>query len=110
MAKTERKDRDPRAGTISTIWGCTIAIMGVCIPLTAIAHSGPLLPLLTLVGATVTSSIVWLSKRPEENNPELHHTIAQLEHRVAQLEIETRDIELRYAIENSSQKTQPPLA
>jgi hypothetical protein len=107
--KTEKKQKDPRAEIIPAIWGITVGILGICIPLTAITDSGALLPALALIGATISSSIVWLTKTPERPaSAELEKTIAELSHRVAQLEIDTRDLELRHSIEQSTRKQVPP--
>lgn len=113
--KSESNPKDPRVQIISSIWGFTIAIAGISIPLTAITNGDALiLPILATLGATVTSSIVWFSKGgAPPANPELEQAVTELSHRVAQLEIETRDIELRNAIthstqENTAKTTQTP--
>lgn len=109
--KTEKKHKDPRAEIIPAIWGITVGILGLCIPLVALTESGPFLPALALIGATISSSIVWLTKTPQQSNSsELEHKMAELSHRVAQLEIDTRDLELRHSIEQSTRRPVPPAA
>lgn len=107
--KEEKKQRkDPRAEIIPAIWGITVGILGVSIPLVAIESEALVLPVLAVLGATVTSCVVWLTKAPKQSSPELEQTVAELTHRIAQLEIDTRDLELRYSIEQSARSQTPP--
>lgn len=109
VTKAEKKRKDPRAEIIPAIWGITVGILGICIPLVALTDSGPFLPSLALLGATISSSIVWLTKSPQQSDSaELEQKVTELAHRVAQLEIDTRDLELRHSIEQSTRSHIPP--
>lgn len=109
MAKTEKKNKDPRVELITNIWGMVVGIAGISIPITAfVGGDGMILPILAILGATLTSSIVWFTKgNAPPVDTTLQDSIAQMEQRMAQLEIETRDIELRYAIAHSTQEQTP---
>jgi hypothetical protein len=48
-----------RVKVTSSIWGCAVGMLGICIPLTAIAESGPILPLAVIGGATLGTAAVW---------------------------------------------------
>lgn len=110
MAKTEKVRKDPRVELITNIWGIVVGIAGVSIPITIFAgEEAIILPILAIIGATITSSIVWFTKgHAPAVDTTLQESVARMEQRMAQLEIETRDIELRYAIEHSAQKQTPP--
>ena len=104
MGEIKKKRKDPRTEIIPAIWGITAGILGICIPLAAVTDSGPFLPVVALLGATVSSCVVWLTRQPQQQAPneELEKAVVYLSQRVAQLEIDTRDMELRYSIERSA--------
>ena len=107
MPENKKTKKDPRTEIIQAIWGITAGILGICIPLSAVTQSGPFIPIIALLGATVSSCVVWLTRSPQQaSNPELEHTVAELKHRIAQLEIDTRDMELRYSIQQISKAQQ----
>jgi hypothetical protein len=109
MNEVKKKRKDPRTETISSIWGITAGILGICIPLAAVTESGPVLPIFALLGATVSSCVVWLTRPPQQTaDDELEKAVVHLSQRVAQLEMDTRDLELRYSI-HSAGSAQPPL-
>lgn len=100
----KKNKKDPRTKIIQSIWGITAGLFGISIPLTALTNGDALvLPVLAILGATVSSCVVWMTRAPkQEPNRELERTVAELRHRVAQLEIDSRDMELRYSIQQSS--------
>jgi hypothetical protein len=51
--------QDARVKVTTSIWGCAIGMMGVCIPLTAITNSGPALPIVVVGGAALATIAVW---------------------------------------------------
>jgi hypothetical protein len=48
-----------RVKVTSSIWGCAVGMMGICIPLTAITESGPILPIVVVGGAALATIAVW---------------------------------------------------
>ncbi|MBW4510084.1 MAG: hypothetical protein KME64_26745 [Scytonematopsis contorta HA4267-MV1] len=79
--------KDPRVAATSNIWGLTVAIMAISIPLTGITRS-PLIPLAALGGAAVGTVAVWRSdnKKYQYSLPQ-QQQIELLEERIANLEI-----------------------
>lgn len=51
--------QNARVKVTSSIWGCAIGMMGVCIPLTAVTNSGPALPIVVVGGAALATIAVW---------------------------------------------------
>ena len=71
----------------SSIWGCAIGMLGVCIPLVAITDLGIILPLLVILGAGGGTAAVWFA--PDKRQLEEAHltqTVKALEERVMNLE------------------------
>jgi hypothetical protein len=83
-----RAERDPRVAATAAIWGISVGLLGVCVPLIALTNSGVLLPLLVLVGASVSTSAIWLSSRSPQpaKQRKLAQTVVTLEERVTNLE------------------------
>ncbi|MGV2831870.1 hypothetical protein [Myxosarcina sp. GI1(2024)] len=73
--------------TTAIIWGLATAMLGICVPLTAIAQSGVILPLAVIIGAGAGTVSVWRNTRRSDLN-----TITQSQDRL--LAIETRIIDL----------------
>ncbi len=71
----------------AVIWGCTVGMLGICIPLVALTKSGVILPLLVMLGAAGGTVAVWVSpdKRQQEET-RLAQTVKALEGRVENLE------------------------
>jgi hypothetical protein len=90
------KEGDPKVHATATIWGCVIAMLGVCIPLVAVTNSGVLLPLAVILGASGgTAGLWWASNQSQREEKRLVQTIKRLEERVVNLEaiaIGTSDI------------------
>ncbi|NER78254.1 MAG: hypothetical protein F6K42_01500 [Leptolyngbya sp. SIO1D8] len=70
--------------TTAVIWGCAVGMFALCIPLTAIANSGPILPILVVLGAVGGTVTVWSS--PDKRRREDRLTIQALEDRIMNLE------------------------
>ncbi|MGK7945554.1 MAG: hypothetical protein AB4058_13890 [Microcystaceae cyanobacterium] len=49
-----------KIGTTAIIWGFSTGMFAICIPLVPLTHSGIILPLAIIVGATVSTVVVWL--------------------------------------------------
>ena len=80
-------EKNPKVRATSTIWGCAIGMLGVCIPLVAITESGILLPLLVIFSAGGGTAAVWFApdkKRLEDTH--LTQNVKGLEERVMNLE------------------------
>ena len=69
------------------IWGCSVGMLGICIPLVAITDSGMILPLLVMLGASAGTTAVWFApgKRQREE-VYLTQKMQQLKERVMNLE------------------------
>ncbi|MEM1292514.1 MAG: hypothetical protein AAGH67_13675 [Cyanobacteria bacterium P01_H01_bin.162] len=61
-----------------------MGLFALCIPLTAVAKSGPILPILVMLGATGGTAAVWLA--PEQRRREETLALKALEDRVMNLE------------------------
>ena len=57
--KFSKNDKDMRLKATSKIWSLAVAMLAICIPLSAATKSGPLLPLAVVVGTTVGIASVW---------------------------------------------------
>ncbi|ARV62111.1 hypothetical protein BZZ01_28885 [Nostocales cyanobacterium HT-58-2] len=115
MAKRAKKNleeyEDVRVAATSRIWGIAVGMLAICIPLSAVTRSGPLLPLATIAGAAVGTAAVWRSDDKKSKT----HSLAQqkvelLEQRIANLEtiVSSDDFDLRMKIkqlESSDRKT-----
>ncbi|MEM9265520.1 MAG: hypothetical protein AAGA46_08355 [Cyanobacteria bacterium P01_F01_bin.13] len=83
----ELAEKDPKVRATSTIWGCAIGLLGVCIPIVAITETGILLPFLVLLGATGGTASVWLAAdKHQQDDVPLTQTVKSLEERVINLE------------------------
>ncbi|MDM9385810.1 hypothetical protein QUB80_34725 [Chlorogloeopsis sp. ULAP01] len=105
MAKKaqENTDRDIRVAAISKIWGMTVGILAICIPLSAATRSGPILPLAALTGATVGTLSVWRSDdKKSKANYLSPQKLQYLEQRIANLEtiISSDDLDLQRKIKS----------
>jgi hypothetical protein len=91
--------RDIRFAATSRIWAFATGMLAICIPLTAVARSGPILPLAVITGAAVGTRAVWKSsdKNSGNSNLSLPNSVEALEERIANLEtiIGSEDINFR---------------
>ncbi len=103
MAKKaqEKPEQDIRVKTTSTIWGMTVAILAICIPLSRASRSGPIIPLAAITGAAVGTVAVWRSddKKSKSNYLQPQH-LELLEQRLANLEtiVSSDDLDLQKKI------------
>lgn len=114
MARSsERKleeEKDVRVTATSKIWGITVGMLAICIPLSAVTRSGPILPLAAITGAAVGTVAVW---RSDDKKSKAHYLPQQkvelLEQRIANLEtiVSSDDFDLRMKIKQleSSDRT-----
>ena len=75
---------NPKNRATAVIWGATVGLFALCIPLTAVVQSGPLLPIFVILGASVGTAAVWLA--PTQLHREEAPTIKSLEDRIMNLE------------------------
>ena len=68
----------------ASIWGATVGLFALCIPLSAATNSGPILPILVMLGATGGTVAVWLA--PDQHRRENLLAAKALEERIANLE------------------------
>jgi hypothetical protein len=50
-----------KIGTTAIIWGFATGMLAICIPLVSMTGSGIILPLAVILGAAVSTLVVWLS-------------------------------------------------
>ncbi|WP_427159837.1 hypothetical protein ACQFX9_28290 [Aliinostoc sp. HNIBRCY26] len=84
---TQQSQEDVRVAATSKIWGMTVGIIAICIPLSAVTRSGPILPLAAIAGAAFSTATVWRNddkKSPSQSFPA--QRIEILEQRIANLE------------------------
>ena len=90
--------KDIRVAATGEIWGFTLLMMGVCVPLSAVTRSGAVIPLAAMTGATIGTVAVWRSKEDQTYSQitEIQKT-ELLEKRIADLEtiISSSDFELQ---------------
>jgi hypothetical protein len=61
------------------IWGFATGMLGICIPLVSMTESGVILPLAVIIGASFTTTVVWLSfNRVSRNTFDLINSIESL--------------------------------
>ncbi|WP_414565582.1 MULTISPECIES: hypothetical protein [unclassified Anabaena] len=91
MAKKQQNNiessEDVRVMATQKIWGYTVGILALCIPLSSVTRSGPVLPLAALGGAAVSTVAIW---RSDDKKSKSHYLPPQqlemLQQRVADLE------------------------
>jgi hypothetical protein len=83
--------------TIRTIWGCATGMMGICIPLSAVTNSGPVLPILTVIGAVVGTAAMNRSgekaSKQSKQSSDLARLEAQHQQQIAELEERLSNVE-----------------
>ncbi|MEQ9355399.1 MAG: hypothetical protein RIG63_08505 [Coleofasciculus chthonoplastes F3-SA18-01] len=69
------------------IWGFATGMLGICIPLVSMTDSGVILPLAVIIGASFTTTVIWLSfNRVSINTVELSDNIESLKEQEATLD------------------------
>ena len=74
--------------TSAIIWGFSTAMLGICVPLTAIANSGVILPLAVIFIAGGSTVSVWRNARRSD-----FHKITESQDRLATIESRIIDLE-----------------
>lgn len=82
--ENSREKNGIKVGTTAIIWGFATGMMAICIPLVSITHSNILLPLTVILGATISTIVVWRNSR--EKVIESLDNFSQIEQRVKDLE------------------------
>lgn len=105
MAKKPQHNLEPyqdvRLSATTRIWVITVAILGVCVPLSAVTRSGAILPLVAIGGAAVGTVAVWRSdEQKSKTNYLQQQQIELLEQRLANLEtiVSSDDLNLQMKI------------
>lgn len=103
MAKKvqEKPEQDIRVRTTSRIWGMTVAILAICIPLSRASRSGPIIPLAAIAGAAVGTVAVWRSDDQKSRTNYLQpQQLQKLEQRIENLEtiVSSNDFDLQRKI------------
>lgn len=102
--KKKKKQEDIRLKTTQSIWGMSIAMFGISIPLAAVTQTGALIPILVMAGATLGTAAVWaFSRGRSEETALLGESIQQLRTQIAALEMTINDEALRQRIESASE-------
>jgi hypothetical protein len=83
----------------SSIWGCAIGMMGICIPLSAVTHSGAELPVAVIVGAAFSTAAVWAGEVVGMvlNSGKSHNAGAENKQQFDELNGRVRELEERLA-------------
>ncbi|BBD60146.1 hypothetical protein NIES2109_29410 [Nostoc sp. HK-01] len=82
-----KKSQDVRVISTTRIWGITVGILAVCIPLSAVTRSGALLPLAAIGGATAGTIAIWRADDKKSKAASLQpQQLKLLEQRIANLE------------------------
>lgn len=105
---------DVRVAATSKIWGTTVGILALCIPLSAVTRSGAILPLAAIGGAAAGTVAVWRAdEKKSKPNYLQQQQIELLETRIANLEtiISSNDFDLHMKIQQleASERTQQTL-
>ena len=104
--KSSDNSQDLRLKATSKIWSLAVAMLAICIPLSAVTRSGPLLPLAVVVGTSVGTASIWKESTEElTSDSQKLEKIKQLEARIADLEtiITSEEINWRNSLETSPQ-------
>jgi hypothetical protein len=114
MAEQLDQEKDIRLKVTTRIWGCAVGMLGICIPLTAVTNSGPILPLGVVAGAAVGTAVVWRSSDKKSQIELAPSQLQQIEQRLANLEtiVGSDDLDMRLKIKQleSGDSTRLPLS
>ncbi|MBW4478377.1 MAG: hypothetical protein KME54_16325 [Tolypothrix brevis GSE-NOS-MK-07-07A] len=84
--KNEPQPEDIRVSATTKIWGLTVAILAICVPLSAVTRSGAIIPLAAIGGAAIGTVAVWRSDKKYQNQVLSPQQVELLEQRIADLE------------------------
>lgn len=98
--KNFHQPEDIRVSATTKIWGLTVAILAICVPLSAVTRSGAIIPLAAIGGAAIGTVAVWRSDVKKYQNQILSPQQVELEQRIADLEtiVSGDDFDLRMKI------------
>ncbi len=82
--KNNTKKNDAKVKSTSIIWSFATGMLAICIPLVNISHSGIILPLAVIVGASTSTVAIWRSSNKKA--VELSNNFQQIEQRIRDLE------------------------
>ena len=68
-----------RIGTTAIIWGFSTGMLAICIPLVSMTKSGIVLPLAVILGATVSTVVVWLDFEGRSPHKSKQNTLGEIE-------------------------------
>ncbi|MDJ0724673.1 MAG: hypothetical protein QNJ38_06145 [Prochloraceae cyanobacterium] len=92
-----------KVGTTAIIWAFGTAMLAICVPLTAITKSGPILPLaLIIFGTSLSTRMVWQTANPPDGKLNL---INQFQERFVALETRIINLEAVYTDSANSADT-----
>jgi hypothetical protein len=97
MGKKSEQHKDIRLAATTRIWGCTVGILAICVPL-AIPLRNPIIPLAAIAGATVGTVAVWgTGDKKSKGNYLAPQQVELLEQRIRDLEaiVSSEDYDLR---------------
>ncbi|MBD6616020.1 hypothetical protein FNW02_09310 [Komarekiella sp. 'clone 1'] len=97
-----KQSQDIRLAATTRIWGLTVGILTICIPLSAVTRSGSILPLAAIGGAAVATIAVWRFDEKRLQTKYLQQQqVELLEQRIANLEtiVSTDDYEVRIKLQ-----------
>lgn len=87
-----KPEKDIRVAATSKIWAFATGMLAICIPLSSVTRSGPILPLAAIAGAATGTYFVWRDDKhqslPNTNSKQLEQRIANLEMIVSDREFE----------------------
>lgn len=95
-------EKDIRVAATAKIWAFATGMLAICIPLSSVTKSGPILPLAAIAGAATGTYFVW---RDTERHKLANSEAKQLEQRIANLETIVSDRELE--LERKIKKLEP---
>jgi hypothetical protein len=108
--KELEENQDVRVAATSRIWGISVAMLAICIPLSAVTRSGPILPLAAITGAAAGTVAVWRSDdKKSKNNYLPQEKVELLEQRIANLEtiVSSDDFDLLMKIKQLKSSDRP---
>lgn len=82
--ENSREKNGMKVGTTAIIWGFATGMIAICIPIISMTHSDIFLPLTIILGATISTVVVW--RNCKEKVIQLSDNFQQMEQRVKDLE------------------------
>jgi hypothetical protein len=106
MGKKSEHSKDIRLAATTRIWGCTVGILAICVPLSIPLRSS-LIPLAALAGATIGTVAVWRDDRKFKANNLAPQQVELLEQRIRDLEaiVSSEDYDLKARLKQLESST-----